>query len=86
MRAFSVAQGPTYAVMPGGLGMVLADGLAGAAQRTVSAKDVWVTSADVGGHVSRKSGTRSAAADEMAAPRTGRSPRTAAYFDVAAAA
>ncbi|GAA3715557.1 circularly permuted type 2 ATP-grasp protein [Gordonia hankookensis] len=86
VRAFSVAQGPTYAVMPGGLGMVLADGLAGAAQRTVSAKDVWVTSADVGGHVSRKSGTRSAATDEMAAPRTGRSPRTAAYFDVAAAA
>lgn len=87
VRAFSVAQGPTYAVMPGGLGMVLADGVAGAAQRTVSAKDVWVTSADVGGHVSRKSGTRSAATEELVAtPRPGRTPRTAAYYDVAAAA
>nr|WP_202422162.1 circularly permuted type 2 ATP-grasp protein [Gordonia sp. SID5947] len=87
LRAFSVAQGPTYAVMPGGLGMVLADGVEGAAQRTVAAKDVWVTSADVGGHVSRKPGTRSAVGEKtVAAPRPARAHRGVGYHDVAAAA
>ncbi|MFW0794577.1 circularly permuted type 2 ATP-grasp protein [Gordonia sp. CPCC 205515] len=84
LRTFSVAQGPTYAVMPGGLGAVLADGVAGAAQQTVAAKDVWVTNADVGGHVSRKSATRSAPAEEVVEVRPGRSTRD--YSEVAAAA
>ncbi|WP_124711093.1 circularly permuted type 2 ATP-grasp protein [Gordonia insulae] len=85
MRAFSVAQGPTYAVMPGGLGAVLADGVGGSAQRTVAAKDIWVTSADVGGHVSRKSSTRVPATDESMVRRPGRAPRIE-YSDIAAAA
>lgn len=86
VRAFSVAQGPTYAVLPGGLGSVLADGPAGSAQHVVAAKDVWVTSADVGGHVSRKSTTRAAPDDDvLAAPAAGRPARTG-YSDIAAAA
>ena len=84
MRAFSVAQGPTYAVMPGGLGSVLADGLEGAALHAVAAKDVWVTSAE-GGHVSRRSETRTEPAQEVAVIRTGR-PAGRGYSDVAAAA
>lgn len=83
LRAFSVAQGPTYAVMPGGLGAVLADGVAGAAQQTVAAKDVWVTNADVGGHVSRKSATRTTPPEEVVPVRRGRSRD---YSEVAAAA
>ncbi|GAC68818.1 circularly permuted type 2 ATP-grasp protein [Gordonia soli] len=58
VRAFSVAQGRGYAVMPGGLGSVLVDGPEGSALHAVAAKDVWVTSAEVGGHVSRVSETR----------------------------
>lgn len=85
LRAFSVAAGPTYTVMPGGLGAVLADGVLGAAQQTVAAKDVWVTSSDVGGHVSRKSGTRSTPAVEVVELRPGRPPR-GEYSDIAAAA
>lgn len=84
LRAFSVAQGPTYAVMPGGLGSVLADGLEGAALHAVAAKDVWVTSAE-GGHVSRRSETRTEPAQEVAVIRTGR-PAGRGYSDVAAAA
>ncbi|MGV9711153.1 circularly permuted type 2 ATP-grasp protein [Gordonia sp. NPDC003424] len=84
LRTFSVAQGSTYAVMPGGLGAVLADGVAGAAQRTVAAKDVWVTNAEVGGHVSRKSGTRIAPTEEVVELRAGQAPPD--YSEVAAAA
>ncbi|WP_431309124.1 circularly permuted type 2 ATP-grasp protein [Gordonia prachuapensis] len=86
IRAFSVAQGPTYAVMPGGLGAVLADGPAGSAVRTVAAKDIWVTSADVGGHVSRRSTTTAGAVDEAVARGATRPARTLEYSDVAAAA
>ncbi|MCZ4652432.1 circularly permuted type 2 ATP-grasp protein [Gordonia amicalis] len=84
VRAFSVAQGPTYAVMPGGLGAVLADGVEGAAHHVVSAKDVWVTSTEVGGHVSRRSETRVEPAGEVV-PETGR-PVPLEYSEVAAAA
>ncbi|GAA1480667.1 circularly permuted type 2 ATP-grasp protein [Gordonia sinesedis] len=84
VRAFSVAQGPTYAVMPGGLGSVLADGAAGAALKSVAAKDVWVTSTDIGGHVSRRSETRADAADVRATPGGRLAPT--GYSDVAAAA
>lgn len=85
IRSFSVAQGPTYAVMPGGLGSVLADGVGGAALRTVAAKDVWVTSTEIGGHVSRRSETRTEPADDVIEIRADR-PSTPEYFDVAAAA
>ncbi|MFW0784920.1 circularly permuted type 2 ATP-grasp protein [Gordonia sp. CPCC 206044] len=84
LRAFSVAQGPTYAVMPGGLGSVLADGSAGAALGGVAAKDVWVTSSDVVGHVSRKSSTRTTPEDEISV-RPGL-PARIEYSDVAAGA
>lgn len=67
IRAFSVASGPGYAVMPGGLGAVLAPATSDAALNTFAAKDVWVTSADVGGHVSRKAGGRTVGAEEVAA-------------------
>ncbi|MXP22263.1 hypothetical protein GIY30_13010 [Gordonia sp. HNM0687] len=87
IRAFSVAQGPTYAVMPGGLGAVLADGPAGAAQHTVAAKDIWVTSADIGGHVSRRSTTTATAAVDDAVSRGAvRHARALEYSDIAAAA
>ncbi len=85
LRAFSVAQGPTYAVMPSGLGSVLADGPAGSAMRTAAAKDVWVTSADVGGHVSRKSSTKAPTVEETISLRAGL-PSRSEYSDVAAAA
>ncbi|WP_238419326.1 circularly permuted type 2 ATP-grasp protein [Gordonia sp. 'Campus'] len=85
VRAFSVAQGPGYAVMPGGLGAVLADGAEGAAHHVVAAKDVWVTSTDVGGHVSRRSETRAEPAEEVAVIAPGRVVPTG-YSDVAAAA
>lgn len=85
LRVFSVAQGPSYAVMPGGLGSVLADGVAGAAHQAVAAKDVWVTSAEVGGHVSRRPESRTEPAEEMAVIRTNR-PAAIGYSDVAAAA
>ena len=86
-RAFSVAQGPTYAVMPGGLGAVLTDGPAGAAQRTIAAKDVWVTSSDIGGHVSRRSTTTATGAvDEAVSRGAVRHARALEYSDVAAAA
>ena len=85
VRAFSVAQGPTYAVMPGGLGSVLADGVGGAALQSVAAKDVWVTSADVGGHVSRRSESRTEPADEVIEIRPERTS-VSEYFDTAAAA
>ncbi|MFW0790461.1 circularly permuted type 2 ATP-grasp protein [Gordonia sp. CPCC 205333] len=42
IRAFSIAQGAGYAVMPGGLGYVLLDGPAGGAMNSIAAKDVWV--------------------------------------------
>ncbi|WLP91024.1 circularly permuted type 2 ATP-grasp protein [Gordonia sp. NB41Y] len=84
IRAFSVAQGPTYAVMPGGLGAVLADGIDGAAMHTVAAKDVWVTNSDVGGHVSRRSESRVEPADEVIA--IGGDPQAVSqYFDAVAA-
>ncbi|MGW0035667.1 circularly permuted type 2 ATP-grasp protein [Gordonia sp. NPDC003376] len=84
IRAFSVAQGPSYAVMPGGLGAVLADGIDGAAMHTVAAKDVWVTNSDVGGHVSRRSESRSEPADEVIA--IGGDPQAVSqYFDAVAA-
>ena len=86
VRAFSVAQGPGYAVMPGGLGAVLADGVAGAAHHVVAAKDVWVTSTEVGGHVSRRSETRGEPAGEVVAGTSAGRPVTREYSDVAAAA
>lgn len=86
VRAFSVAQGPGYAVMPGGLGAVLADGVAGAAHHVVAAKDVWVTSTEVGGHVSRRSETRGEPAWEVVAGTSAGRPVTREYSDVAAAA
>lgn len=46
IRAFSVAQGSGYAVMPGGLGHVLADGPAGSAMNSIAGKDVWVTTVE----------------------------------------
>ncbi|OZG28572.1 hypothetical protein BH683_013690 [Williamsia sp. 1138] len=46
IRTFSVAQGSGYAVMPGGLGHVLADGPAGSAMTTIAGKDVWVTTVE----------------------------------------
>ncbi|WP_040518046.1 circularly permuted type 2 ATP-grasp protein [Gordonia aichiensis] len=83
VRAFSVAQGPTYAVMPGGLGSVLADGVVGASLASVAAKDIWVTNPDVGGHVSRRTELRVEPDDEVTiTPR----PASAGYSDVAAAA
>ncbi|MFT4043710.1 MAG: circularly permuted type 2 ATP-grasp protein [Gordonia sp. (in: high G+C Gram-positive bacteria)] len=83
IRAFSVAQGPTYTVMPGGLGSVLADGTGGTALHSVAAKDVWVTNPDVGGHVSRRSESRSEP-NEVVTIRSGR-PASTNYLDVAAA-
>lgn len=53
LRAFSLARGNSYTVMPGGLGSVLAPGPAGAALDASAAKDVWVGDAEVGGHESR---------------------------------
>ncbi|WP_168701554.1 circularly permuted type 2 ATP-grasp protein [Gordonia paraffinivorans] len=85
VRAFSVAQGPTYSVMPGGLGAVLADGVEGAAHRVVAAKDVWVTSSVLGGHVSRRSETRTEPAPEVVPVTAGR-PVPLGYSEVAAAA
>ncbi|MEP9392604.1 MULTISPECIES: circularly permuted type 2 ATP-grasp protein [Gordonia] len=85
VRAFSVAQGPTYAVMPGGLGSVLADGVGGAALQTVAAKDVWVTSTEVGGHVSRRSETRGEPAEEVITIRPER-VSVSDYQEVAAGA
>ncbi|MFT4126605.1 MAG: circularly permuted type 2 ATP-grasp protein [Gordonia sp. (in: high G+C Gram-positive bacteria)] len=84
VRAFSVAQGPTYAVMPGGLASVLADGVGGAALQTVAAKDVWVTNAGAGGHVSRRSERRVGGADETDVLPSGRTMMSE-YADVAAA-
>jgi uncharacterized circularly permuted ATP-grasp superfamily protein/uncharacterized alpha-E superfamily protein len=46
IRAFSVAQGSGYAVMPGGLGHVLADGPSGSAWNSIAGKDVWVTTVE----------------------------------------
>ncbi|MDL9937298.1 circularly permuted type 2 ATP-grasp protein [Gordonia sp. ABSL1-1] len=83
LRAFSVAQGHSYAVMPGALGSVLADGLGGAAHHTVAAKDVWVTNAEVGGHESRRSETRVEPAQEVPVVRVRIS---SSYSEVAAAA
>ncbi|MGV9824831.1 circularly permuted type 2 ATP-grasp protein [Gordonia sp. NPDC003429] len=83
IRAFSVTQGPTYTVMPGGLGSVLADGIDGAALHSVAAKDIWVTNPEVGGHVSRRSESRSEP-DEVVPIATGR-PVSTGYLDVAAA-
>ncbi|MEO9328580.1 circularly permuted type 2 ATP-grasp protein [Gordonia aurantiaca] len=85
IRAFSVAQGPTYAVMPGGLGAVLADGVEGAAHHVVAAKDVWVTTGVLGGHVSRRSETRTEPAAEVVPVGAGR-PAPLDYSEVAAAA
>lgn len=89
VRAFSLAQGPTYTVMPGGLGSVLADGISGGAMVSVAAKDVWVTSAEVGGHVSRKSESRGDLPEEVvpvAGDRVGAGAFRVAsgYSDVAA--
>ncbi len=42
LRAFSVAQESGYAVMAGGLGQVLAEGIAGRMMYSSAAKDVWV--------------------------------------------
>lgn len=42
LRTFSVAQESGYAVMGGGLGQVLADGVDGRLMQSVAAKDVWV--------------------------------------------
>ncbi|GAA2049526.1 circularly permuted type 2 ATP-grasp protein [Williamsia deligens] len=42
VRTFAVAHGSGYTVMPGGLGLVLADGAPGGAMVSVAAKDVWV--------------------------------------------
>ncbi|WP_317451359.1 circularly permuted type 2 ATP-grasp protein [Gordonia jinghuaiqii] len=84
VRAFSVAQGPTYSVMPGGLGAVLADGVEGAAHHVIAAKDVWVTSTEVGGHVSRRSETRNEP-EPLVAIAAGR-PAPREYSEVAAAA
>ncbi|PYE21060.1 putative circularly permuted ATP-grasp superfamily protein [Williamsia limnetica] len=53
IRAFSVAQGSGYAVMPGGLGHVLADGPAGSAMTSIAGKDVWVTTVEPAGTQSR---------------------------------
>ncbi|MGW6033096.1 circularly permuted type 2 ATP-grasp protein [Gordonia terrae] len=86
VRAFSVAQGPGYAVMPGGLGAVLADGVEGAAHHAIAAKDVWVTSTEVGGHVSRRPETRTEPAAEVVAGAAAGRPVTREYSDVAAAA
>nr|WP_244427204.1 circularly permuted type 2 ATP-grasp protein [Gordonia amarae] len=71
LRAFSLARGQSYAVMPGALGSVLVDGAAGRAMATIGAKDVWLTSAGSGGHVSRKTQSRTEPAeivDAAAAP------------------
>ncbi|WP_081631676.1 circularly permuted type 2 ATP-grasp protein [Nocardia sp. 348MFTsu5.1] len=46
IRSFSVAQGSGYAVLPGGLGQVLAEGAAGSAMTSVAGKDVWVTTVE----------------------------------------
>ncbi|OBA64015.1 MULTISPECIES: circularly permuted type 2 ATP-grasp protein [Gordonia] len=83
VRAFSVAQGPTYAVMPGGLGSVLADGVVGASLASVAAKDIWVTNPDVGGHVSRRTELRGEPDDEVAIITR---PASTGYSDIAAAA
>ncbi|WP_331436620.1 circularly permuted type 2 ATP-grasp protein [Gordonia sp. w5E2] len=83
VRAFSVAQGPTYAVMPGGLGSVLADGVVGASLASVAAKDIWVTNPDVGGHVSRRTELRGEPDDEVAIIAR---PASTGYSDIAAAA
>lgn len=53
VRAFSVAQGSGYAVMPGGLGHVLADGAAGSAMDSIAGKDVWVTTVEPTGAQAR---------------------------------
>lgn len=49
LRTFAVAHGTGYTVMPGGLGQVLADGVAGAGLRSVAAKDVWVVAPEPAG-------------------------------------
>ena len=46
IRSFSVAQGSGYAVLPGGLGQVLAEGAAGSAMNAIAGKDVWVTTVE----------------------------------------
>lgn len=53
LRVFSVAQGAGYAVMPGGLGHVLADGAAGASWESLAGKDIWVTTTELAGPPSR---------------------------------
>lgn len=63
LRAFSLARGQFYAVMPGALGSVLVDGVPGRAMATIGAKDVWLTSGGAGGHASRKSQSRIEPAD-----------------------
>ena len=79
LRAFSLARGQSYAVMPGALGSVLVDGAAGQAMTTVAAKDVWLTSAGSGGHVSRKSQSRTEPAEVVdVSPTRPRSARVSA--------
>ena len=53
LRVFSVAQGAGYAVMPGGLGHVLADGTDGGSWDSVAGKDVWVTTTEPAGSTTR---------------------------------
>lgn len=84
VRAFSVTQGPTYAVMPGGLGSVLADGVIGASLASIAAKDIWVTNPDVGGHVSRRTELRGGEPDDVVTIAA--RPTSTSYSDIAAAA
>ncbi|NMO05051.1 circularly permuted type 2 ATP-grasp protein [Gordonia sp. TBRC 11910] len=58
IRAFSVAQGSGYAVMPGGLGHVLADGLLTSPTNSIAAKDVWVTTSEPAARVGDSAGRR----------------------------
>ncbi len=81
IRTFAVAQGSAYAVMPGGMGQVLATGAAGAAMGAIAAKDVWVASPEAFGDTTRVAESVSAlvaAPDITAADRSATSPRVLA--------
>lgn len=83
VRAYTVAQGSSYAVMPGGLGSVLADGAQSSALQAIAAKDVWVTSDAAAGHATRRASTEPPS-EHTPAPMN--APASPTYSSAAAAA
>ncbi|WP_296394383.1 circularly permuted type 2 ATP-grasp protein [Williamsia sp.] len=80
IRTFAVAQGSAYAVMPGGMGQVLATGAEGAAMGAIAAKDVWVANTEALGDTTRVAESVSSVVSPVlsATDRSAASPRVLA--------